>query len=239
MCRSKTQYIGVITPIQRFIQTDFGLYHTELIELNLIFMNKHQLDFLYLLKNPILLSSDSSLFHVFVPSLAHDPIKSSCAVHLYQHVPAFLRWICLHRTLGDTLSHCLHVYPPEGLTRTSVNSAGLKLTIRSVSVCGHQKIQSWASCLKRYKEIHGIPQRLHEGFGLRFKVKGKKLGDIWLNSGASSLIPLQILVLHCKHILQWGGGVLTRDRILHWTTGYLSCEESFWFRSTYSLFCSQ
>lgn len=72
MCRLKTQYISVITPIQRFIQTDFGLYHTELIELNLIFMNKHQLDFLYLVKNLILLTSDSSLYHIFVPSPAHD-----------------------------------------------------------------------------------------------------------------------------------------------------------------------
>lgn len=119
--------------------------------------------------------------------------------------------------MRDRLSHCLdlNIYLPEG-TAPPVNSTGLILLIGSVTCCGLWKIKGWVSCLKRYRaaEKHTSPTvapREHAGFGSRFKVKGEQLWDIWLNPCGSSIIPLQIQVLHCQHI--WEGRCLTQRQI--------------------------
>lgn len=56
-----------------------------------------------------------------------------------------------------------------------------------------------------------VVPREHEGFGLRFKVKGEQCRNVWPNPCGSSVIPLQIQILRCQHI--WEGGCSTHRQI--------------------------
>lgn len=119
-----------------------------------------------------------------------------------------------------TLSGHLCIYLPEGevwitekcppKVQNSQSRSGQLLVVVS------ERSKAEEGCMKRYRvaERHTSPTVApgeHEGFGLRFKVKGKQHRDMWLNPCWSSVIHLQMLVLHCQHI--WETWCLTHRQI--------------------------
>lgn len=130
--------------------------------------------------------------------------------------------------MRDRLSHCLDISTFiclrawSGFTaeHSPVNPKGLTLMIWSIACCVLRRSKAGRAAW-RDTEKHTSPTvapREHEGFGLKFKVKGKQHWNTWLNPCWSSVIPLQIQVLHCQHI--WEGGCLTDREICPvWLSG--------------------
>lgn len=119
-----------------------------------------------------------------------------------------------------TLFGHLNIYLPEGTGRICSRArspAKLSRTQTQDPVSNmlwplrDQRLSKLPEEIQRNTQGPSEAPREHDSFGLRFKVKGEQLWDVWLNPCGFGVILWLYRFSHCKSI--WEGGCLTHRQI--------------------------